>query len=71
MCRGYRDIRIIIAVWKGIGVFEKNTGTQSWDRVSQPGVREGSAEVTIFAFKPRKTNRNPVDGEGRNELNGQ
>lgn len=26
LCRGHRDIQIIIAVWKGIGVYEKEYG---------------------------------------------
>lgn len=35
-------------VWKGVGVFEKDMGTQSRERISQAGVMEGLAEVTIF-----------------------
>lgn len=28
-------------VWKGVGIFQKDMGTQSRERISQAGVREG------------------------------
>lgn len=37
-------------VWKGIGIFEKDTDTQSRDRISQAGVREGLPEATILEW---------------------
>lgn len=41
-------------VWKGVGIFEKDTGTQRRDRISQAGVREGLSEVTILKWSQRR-----------------